>query len=751
MAETSFGKDENLIQKLFGLTNTEKQKILRLASKQNRFYSVTYDRDQFNQFHIYPDERGTDIGKEIGAGKTFLLFPKTENINDIKPDILQWFELYTFFNLLSTLDLSLSQPFINITWHDYTYEDEATIIEDKVSLGVIKDAQISGFINEINDINTAPYFMPQVHYGKSINKFRPFLGIKAFDVEITSPIGLIATKYATLRLVLFDITRLAEARKFLLPGPRGPAIRIEYGWTHPYGDKTFESRFINSLRDINYWRVANYSVTIQQNNTAEITLELASMAAYKLARAKLIPPTPDTYQNFTSTNEKLEQKIEKNKNELNIKRKSLEEARRNNNKKEKIKPIINSITKLEKDISKLDLETGGDSLVKSVKKSLTDSLQKDFFEKIFTTIKKEKRIDNGLVSEFEKFLNSVLGSRFNNKWFEQNEITYLGVLAFYLFGQSVAFANNEIEDVETQIIFFDFNKDALDMGNKNISSFAIKKTGGTRSINFLDRIKKYILKTKIINPVVMDVINIINEEYLRNPINNNYGIGNEQLEEIRDKTGKTVVEYKLNDKTQRFIRDIKFIIPSVKFYITESDAQNVKNKALSKVRRIFVYDEASISDTTELEKLREKIRQQQVKENSFEAGYSIVRSQIPFVQIGTERTVVKNLSMQTMDHPLLHSIFARKLEKAESSEISKEIQGFPAQFFPMQVTLDILGFPNIQFGSKLFIDARTGTTVDNIYRITGVKHSFEPGKLSTQLDLVPDDAWLKVELQKTEE
>jgi hypothetical protein len=57
--------------------------------------------------------------------------------------------------------------------------------------------------------------------------------------------------------------------------------------------------------------------------------------------------------------------------------------------------------------------------------------------------------------------------------------------------------------------------------------------------------------------------------------------------------------------------------------------------------------------------------------------------------------------------------------------------------FPAQLSLDMYGCPVINFGQQYFIDFGTGTTLDDIYGVTGVDHKFSPGEFTTSVKLVP--------------
>ena len=46
-----------------------------------------------------------------------------------------------------------------------------------------------------------------------------------------------------------------------------------------------------------------------------------------------------------------------------------------------------------------------------------------------------------------------------------------------------------------------------------------------------------------------------------------------------------------------------------------------------------------------------------------------------------------------------------------------------------------MGLPVVQRGNQLYIDMGTGTTLDNIYTVTSVKHNIKAGSFDTTLTL----------------
>ena len=772
--------NDQFIKEIFGLNRTNVRETHELASKD----SLLPVKDMKDKFHVY-----TNAGFLEGNENCHILIPQNDSILEkIRPDRLQWYELYGFFNLLSTLDLSLSVPFIEIKWRDYNPADSAH--EKEQDKKVLKKQGERTLGDVIDD--PALYFQPQTYYKSSINKFRPFIGIKSFDVEIKNPIGMIATKYATLQLTLFDITKLAKARDFIYPGDRAPTLEITYGWSHPHIDKTFQSSFINTLRDTAMWRVANYNVSINQNNTANITLELFSLAAHRIVRANLIPNATGLEELSKAAREAqlAQEKEQKYLNSLiadgSLSKRQTKRALVNVEQLNKTSPALEIIGR--KKFKKKEVKVGGDiqvniaAQVYNTKKALALGTKEhlgELFKKLFLVIEKSKNkkrhkgqglpgSKDHIVLKFEEFIKkSELQKSFieiartgkEDKKIKDNPRTYLGLLLMYIFGVSVPKARGEHENVETQLIFYNFNAKSIGTNNKNIASFIIHNTstgGARRHVGFVDQVNKYILKTKIQNPPIHDIFAILNNDYLSNPVNKNFGWDINAFDTKQVKVGKSKKGEKqrtvsvVTGAGEKFFDQAKkagFVQPSVKMHIVEGPA---KGDPKLIIRRVFIYDEAESTSKTELLALRKKIAERG-DDATVEEAYQEIRSEIPFVQVGTERSIVKNVTLNTINDPLLQTIFMQRIAPSTDGDNTQEQKHIPAQFLPMTAEIETFGFPNIMFGSKLFIDLRTKTTVDNIYRITGIRHSFTPQTIGTKLSLTPDDAWLHIKIEDEDE
>jgi hypothetical protein len=59
---------------------------------------------------------------------------------------------------------------------------------------------------------------------------------------------------------------------------------------------------------------------------------------------------------------------------------------------------------------------------------------------------------------------------------------------------------------------------------------------------------------------------------------------------------------------------------------------------------------------------------------------------------------------------------------------------------PSSVSISMLGMPLLNRGQNYFIDFGTGTSLDNVYTVTTVKHSIKGGQFTTTATLLPTNA-----------
>ena len=73
----------------------------------------------------------------------------------------------------------------------------------------------------------------------------------------------------------------------------------------------------------------------------------------------------------------------------------------------------------------------------------------------------------------------------------------------------------------------------------------------------------------------------------------------------------------------------------------------------------------------------------------------------------------------------------------------------PLRVVPGQLTLSTMGCPLVEYMQQFFVDLGTGTTVDNLYNITGLTHNLSPGKFTTEMKFTFADAYGQYEGPQT--
>jgi hypothetical protein len=82
-------------------------------------------------------------------------------------------------------------------------------------------------------------------------------------------------------------------------------------------------------------------------------------------------------------------------------------------------------------------------------------------------------------------------------------------------------------------------------------------------------------------------------------------------------------------------------------------------------------------------------------------------------------------------------------------ELFNQMNNAPMWVIPAQASAQIIGCPIVNFSQLIFLDFNTGTSIDNMYFINGIKHSISPGKFTTDLTLVQKDVYSQFEAEAT--
>lgn len=132
----------------------------------------------------------------------------------------------------------------------------------------------------------------------------------------------------------------------------------------------------------------------------------------------------------------------------------------------------------------------------------------------------------------------------------------------------------------------------------------------------------------------------------------------------------------------------------------------------------------------------------------FEQVKKAVAEKVPTILIGSNGTVIKNVTYSSEQDALLSTIMMLRNKSNDESVTTPNGAGkrnIPLRVIPGALSLSLLGCPIVEYMQQFFVDLGTGTTIDNMYNVTGITHSISPGSFSTELKFTFLDAYGKYE------
>ena len=117
---------------------------------------------------------------------------------------------------------------------------------------------------------------------------------------------------------------------------------------------------------------------------------------------------------------------------------------------------------------------------------------------------------------------------------------------------------------------------------------------------------------------------------------------------------------------------------------------------------------------------------------------------MPSIIYGSTNSAVLSADVSSMNNPKLASINMMRsgMGGGEGPQGVRDA-GLPLQTAPISLSLTTFGCPLISFGQQFFVDFGTGTTIDNVFVVSGITHSLSAGKFETKLKMTQIDAFGK--------
>lgn len=131
-----------------------------------------------------------------------------------------------------------------------------------------------------------------------------------------------------------------------------------------------------------------------------------------------------------------------------------------------------------------------------------------------------------------------------------------------------------------------------------------------------------------------------------------------------------------------------------------------------------------------------------------------VMSTAPYIIYGGQSSAVESFGMASIQDPELSTVNMIRSDRAGSvTPEGSGRGGVPLKTIPARVEMTSLGCPLLSFMQSFFVDAQTGTDLDNIYSITSLSHTIDATTFKSSFDMVPVQAFGRYEstLNKVEQ
>lgn len=436
------------------------------------------------------------------------------------------------------------------------------VFEPSQSSQVAKD-RLSTVANM--EIFTTPQTMPgkrgSQSAGGALDRFRPFLGLKSITINDTpGGVGTFSYKAGSIKLVLYDRGRMSDIAYFVQPR-RDDSIRFEitWGWSHPAGRSAGRrsdasdpmGELIDAMKVTETFRLVNSSFSMTEQGMMDIDLSVATVGEAAVRNRDLMDLSlaggdKVNLGGQTITLSKLQKQLD------NIKS-IIVNASKSGNRKINV-PIfiqmpdaLNAIT-LDKESVK-ELVKLGNSLKNVKNRALGEAAAQ--LVSIFAKPKggKVKNLPDQLISKkkqkIKKFLDKLsstpdpfLRGEFKKPRGSQAEYVSYGKLMTAVFSS----AYQADPDVDLQLVFSSFNRNAGKMFDYNIAQFPILIYSNTKQkkVNKKQNDLLTVLSLALERNAVITLqrfLEIINRNFLKFQGGAAYGL--DQIYDINVRQGET--------------------------------------------------------------------------------------------------------------------------------------------------------------------------------------------------------------------
>lgn len=615
------------------------------------------------------------------------------------------------------------------------------------------------------------------------NNFRPLLSISKLSIKAvpTKDFNISFDEY-NLSLVIHDKTKLHKF-KYLIGVEYRDMISavIEYGWSYPdYTDNGVEnvySYFFNKvLRKKVYCKLVNASYNFDEVGQVKLEMKLMTKGAEHLIVLNALTNAGEYSDAIVE--------LQRLKNELNI---WLNEYKIPTSVKDGI--LLSRLSDESADVITGEQSKKLDELIKTLSLSTDQNTKTDFLDdagkkRITENIDQLKKYlleDKSKTNRLKQSYNLFVDNTINNfkSWvstfrkskaaadtgyYTQNKISgdefYLHEIIQYFIGETVVKKDRGNGIIEFQAVYYNFNKSLPEtMAGRSIAEFKINKNEFTRLLKEENH-KKLTLE---------QFIGFLLNNFLNKLESSGYNFV-QGLENIY-KTDGTIDSEKQKINKQKLEKAMKNSEESGVTIVEPRISFRVEN--VNKIMRIHIYDianriifKANIQQVGQLDHIKklfeewkdeESLKQKQQKQfeiqtktdqilsdtnrKNFSYIKQIFSGHYPIINFdGIGSSVIKSFNISNSMDPATTTHLINKLyDNIKKDNVQEE--NFYTRVVPGKITLETLGFPLAEIHQIFFVDANTGTDIDNLYNVTSVVHNIEPGSFKTSYELGNADSY----------
>jgi len=619
----------------------------------------------------------------------------------------------------------------------------------------------------------------------------PLASIDSFRITIqNSPVAAFTTQVAELKIIVHDKSRLEELSSIIaIQDFPSNFIEIEYGYNHPDSDPVRGSaagRFINLMKMRQVFTVAGYAMNVK-DRSVEVNLRLVSLTDRALSAVPCITGNFIPIRAVTQYLENLSKATFSSvlgKEVLQFDPKSTAGLMVPRSNFVELVNAIKSIGTIE------DNQTGEpvineeiDQAVENLRTAIETNTQRS--ENTNPAAEQTRIIDSckafniGGTQGSDPFFEELAGA--NKESIRQPLKSGNFCTAAQLISRLVLYplASSTIFD-EVQIHTFSFNERAAKLSKLPIAMCPIDVDLFARSLTKTTNPNRIYTTAEMLGKIV---------KFCSNPYNIAFGVS-DQFKKIKDardaaekarkeeeseegeeegpppptpaeKTARSALTDRLkliykevygtdatNDEAVFKVPRVRSEVQSLKKQIEDEDGVREIN-----ICKIIIYDEAcsSIGDLSSILGVaaEEMVSNPGTKSAEFNLNKAkdirVVREILsrlyPVLTPGTGNSVVSSVSVATSTSgqaAQVQLIESLKGVYGAEQDSMPDSAGSDIEVIPAKISFTSIGCPIISRGQSVFVNLKTGTTLDNVYSVSSVSHSIDSrGSFTTSVSLAP--------------